>query len=63
MAALLREYGVHEVHLLPFHQFGQNKYTQLGIPYEMETVKQLHPEVLGNYQKIFLDEGLNCTFH
>ena len=61
--ALLREYGVHEVHLLPFHQFGQNKYTQLGIPYEMETVKQLHPEVLGNYQKIFLDEGLNCTFH
>ena len=63
MAAYLRQAGVREVHLLPFHQFGQNKYTQLGIPYEMETVKQLHPEVLGNYQKIFLDEGLNCTFH
>ena len=63
MAAYLRQAGVRDVHLLPFHQFGQNKYTQLGIPYEMETVKQLHPEVLGNYQKIFLDEGLNCTFH
>ena len=62
MAARLRELGVHEVHLLPFHQFGQNKYTQLGIPYEMAQYKQLHPEVLTNYRQIFLDEGLDCTF-
>ena len=62
MAAHLRQVGVKEVHLLPFHQFGQNKYTQLGIPYEMEEVKQLHPEVLENYRKAFLDEGLDCTF-
>jgi len=63
MAKKLKEIGVREVHLLPFHQFGQNKYTQLGIPYEMETVKQLHPQILVNYQKAFLDEGLDCTFH
>lgn len=62
MAKYLRQAGVKEVHLLPFHQFGQNKYAQLGIPYEMEEVKQLHPEVLGNYRKAFLDEGLDCTF-
>ena len=41
----LKEIGVREVHLLPFHQFGQNKYAQLGIAYEMETVKQLMPTV------------------
>lgn len=62
MAAKLRQLGVQEVHLLPFHQFGQNKYAQLGIAYEMENVKQLHPEVLGKYQQAFLDEGLDCTF-
>lgn len=63
MAKYLREAGIKEVHLLPFHQFGQNKYAQLGIPYEMEHVKQLHPEVLVKYQQAFLDEGLNCSFH
>jgi len=63
MAQKLRELGVRQVHLLPFHQFGQNKYTQLGIPYEMEQMKQLHPEVLGNYQQVFLDAGLDCSFH
>lgn len=62
MAKYLHQVGVKEVHLLPFHQFGQNKYAQLGIPYEMEEVKQLHPEVLQNYRKAFLDEGLDCTF-
>lgn len=63
MAKKLREIGVMQVHLLPFHQFGQNKYTQLGLAYEMDGVKQLHPEMLENYQKAFLDEGLDCTFH
>ena len=63
MAKKLKELGVREVHLLPFHQFGQNKYEKLGIPYEMENVKQLHPEVLTKYQQAFLDEGLDCSFH
>lgn len=62
MAKKLRELGVKEVHLLPFHQLGQNKYTQLGLTYEMENVKQLHPDVLENYQKAFLDQGLDCSF-
>lgn len=63
MAALLREIGVQEVHLLPFHQFGEKKYAQLGLPYEMAGVKQLHPEQLTAYQKVFLDAGLHCSFH
>ena len=62
MASYLRQAGIKEVHLLPFHQFGQNKYAQLGVTYEMEQVKQLHPEVLGKYRQAFLDEGLDCTF-
>ncbi|MCI8597820.1 MAG: glycyl-radical enzyme activating protein [Lachnospiraceae bacterium] len=62
MASLLKEIGVTEVHLLPFHQFGEKKYEQLHLDYEMTGVKQLHPEALEKYQKVFLDEGLECSF-
>ncbi|MCC8162307.1 MAG: glycyl-radical enzyme activating protein [Lachnospiraceae bacterium] len=62
MAALLREIGIHEVHLLPFHQLGEKKYEQLKLPYEMKGVRQLHPENLQNYLQIFLDAGLDCSF-
>lgn len=62
MAAKLQELGVREVHLLPFHQFGEKKYEQLGVAYEMTGVKQLHPEVLENYRKVYLDHGLDCSF-
>lgn len=63
MAALLVDIGVNEVHLLPFHQFGEKKYEQLGLAYALRGVKQLHPEQLHAYQKVFLDAGLDCTFH
>lgn len=62
MAALLKDVGVREVHLLPFHQFGEKKYQQLGAEYDYTGVKQLHPEVLGKYRQAFLDQGLDCTF-
>lgn len=62
MADLLKEIGVKEVHLLPFHQFGEKKYQQLGVEYAMTGVKQLHPEVLGKYRQAYLDRGLDCSF-
>lgn len=62
MASYLKGQGIQEVHLLPFHQLGQNKYARLGIPYEMEQEKQLHPEDLKEYRQAFLEEGLECVF-
>jgi pyruvate formate lyase activating enzyme len=62
MAQTLADMGIQEVHLLPFHQFGEKKYQRLGVTYEMAGVKQLHPEDLESYQKAFLDCGLDCTF-
>ncbi len=59
---LLLQLGIREVHLLPFHQFGEKKYTQLGVPYEMAGYKQLHPEDLEDYKEIFLKHGLKCSF-
>ena len=62
MADKLAQLGVREVHLLPFHQFGEQKYRQLGAAYDYAGVKQLRPEVLGKYRQVFLDRGLDCTF-
>lgn len=62
MSATLAEIGVKEVHLLPFHQLGEKKYQQLGVPYDMAGCQQLHPENLVKYRQIFLDCGLDCTF-
>ncbi|MBR1805016.1 MAG: glycyl-radical enzyme activating protein, partial [Selenomonadaceae bacterium] len=42
----LREVGATKVQLLPFHQFGENKYSMLGRDYEFSHVKALHPEDL-----------------
>ncbi len=63
IATYLKEVGATEVHLLPFHQFGEKKYELLGLTYEMTDVKQLHEEDLRDYLQIFLDEGLDCTIN
>ena len=51
-ADLFNKIGVKEIQLLPFHQFGQNKYRQLGIPYEFENYTSLHAEDLQEYKRI-----------
>lgn len=62
LADALVDIGVHVVHLLPFHQFGEKKYEELGIEYAYRGVKQLHPESLEKYRQVFLEAGLDCSF-
>ena len=62
LSRTLKEIGVREVHLLPFHQLGEKKYEELNIPYEYKGVKQLHPESLERYRQVFADAGLDCSF-
>lgn len=61
-ARTLSEAGVRTVDLLPFHQFGEKKYEELGVPYAYAGVKQLHPESLERYRQAFVDFGLDCRF-
>lgn len=61
-ATLFNELKINQVQLLPFHQFGENKYKLLGRKYEMENVKALHPEDLLDYQEIFLNHQIHCYF-
>ena len=62
IAKLLHEIGLGRVQLLPFHQMGERKYEFLNRDYEMTGVKALHPEDLTEYQKVFLDLGIECFF-
>jgi pyruvate formate lyase activating enzyme len=62
MARLLREAGAMRVQLLPFHNFGENKYALLDMPYTLHGVKNLHPENLSDYRQVYLDEGVDAFF-
>ncbi len=61
-ASLFNQLNIDEVQLLPFHQFGENKYKLLNRNYTMTDVKALHPEDLADYQAIFLKHNINCYF-
>jgi pyruvate formate lyase activating enzyme len=52
-AELLRSAGAEELQLLPFHQFGQNKYALLNLDYALAGEKTLHPEDLESYRAVF----------
>lgn len=43
---LLRDTGIREVHLLPFHQFGQGKYEKMALEYAYHNVPSLQKEDL-----------------
>lgn len=58
----LKEVGAPRVQLLPFHQFGQNKYHLLGREYAYENVPALHKEDLLDYQKVFWQQGIEASF-
>ena len=62
LAALLNRIDFRRVQLLPFHQMGERKYELLNRDYAMKGVKALHSEDLTDYQRVFLDAGLDCFF-
>lgn len=58
--ALLNNLCVKQVNLLPFHQFGGNKYHLLNKPYEMENVAALHKENLFLHVEVLTQLGLSA---
>lgn len=60
-ATLLHELQVRRVELLPFHQFGKNKYQFLDRDYEYRGVAQLHSEDLLRYHNIFEAKGIHIS--
>lgn len=58
----LQEVGLTRVQLLPFHQFGENKYTQLGREYYYKNAPALHEEDLADYQRVFTQNNIDVFF-
>ena len=61
-AARLSEVGAVRCQLLPFHQFGENKYDLLGKDYLYRDVPALHREELESYRMEFLKHGIQAFF-
>ena len=61
-SARLREVGADRCQLLPFHQFGENKYALLGKEYRYSGVPALHREELEDYRQVFLNHGVQAFF-
>ncbi|VTS41879.1 pyruvate formate-lyase activating enzyme [Streptococcus pseudoporcinus] len=59
---LFNQLQINEVQLLPFHQFGENKYKLLGRDYQMAEVPAYHPEDLEDYRQVFLQHHIHCYF-
>lgn len=62
MARLLLSLGTQRVQLLPFHNYGENKYDLLDKPYELHGVNNLKAEDLADFRQAYLDEGVDAFF-
>ena len=61
-AEVLRKAGAQRVQLLPFHQFGENKYDLLDQNYRYHDVQALHKEDLEQYQSVLINAGIDAFF-
>ncbi len=61
-AKLFKKLGVKQCQLLPFHQFGENKYALLKKDYAYKNVNALHREDLEVYRQIFIEKGIKAKF-
>ena len=58
----LHSVGAARCQLLPFHQFGENKYALLDQSYDYEDIPSLHKEDLIDFQNVFLTNGIEAFF-
>jgi pyruvate formate lyase activating enzyme len=58
----LKDVGLTRVQLLPFHRFGENKYSMLGRDYDFSDSPALHAEDLETYQQVFQQNKIEAFF-
>lgn len=59
-ASFMKECGLGEINLLPFHRLGSSKHHQLGTEYRFENLSATKPEDLSPLAEIYRLEGLKC---
>ncbi|WP_329887672.1 glycyl-radical enzyme activating protein [Pseudoramibacter faecis] len=61
IADFTKDLGVKEVHLLPYHKLGENKYHLMGLEYKMpEDTKTPNREEMAALKKVVESAGLTC---
>ena len=60
---ILSEIGAKEIHLLPFHQFGQGKWRALGLEYDYEDDKNMHEEDVQEMADIISGYGIKVQIN
>ena len=61
-AQYLLQIGIRRCQLLPFHQFGENKYSLLDRDYAYQDINALHREDLQEYLQVMKDHGIDAFF-
>ncbi|KPL83153.1 MFS transporter [Thermanaerothrix daxensis] len=59
-AEFLREVGLVEMNILPFHRLGDSKWTQLGAVYPYRDYEGTPEEKMAHLQKLLLDQQIAC---
>ncbi len=59
-ASFLKEIGLKEINLLPFHRLGASKYEQLGIAYAYAQQSALPPEMLEPLAEVYRTQSIRC---
>lgn len=62
LAKHLKSLGARRCQLLPFHQFGENKYDLLGQDYAYRDVPALHREELEPYRQAMIENEIDAFF-
>ena len=62
LARVIKAAGGTKCQLLPFHQFGENKYEQLDREYAYKDVSAYHREDLEEYLQTFMENGVDAFF-
>lgn len=58
-ASFLRTLGVNEIDLLPYHQFGKNKYVRLGKIYKLNNLESYQQQQIEKIKKRFKSFGID----
>ena len=59
-AIFMKEIGVREINLLPFHRLGASKYEQLGLPYTYAHHESPSPDLMMTLKRVYEARGLAC---
>jgi len=61
MVAMMRQLGLRDIDLLPYHPIGTDKYRRLGRPYQLAELQPPSAEAMENIRRVFADAGIEAS--